>query len=648
MNKFDEELRRTVARYQNRVRTAMNRHYADVANLVGQVRLNANTGRSLWAANSLFAAEVDRRFRVMGEDVVLKINEGVYAGWNIMERSNDAMVEKYLRGMELKPDFQPTLASQLFTRNPAALEAFMVRSEAGMNLSDRVWNLAQTAKNQLELSLAVGIADGKSAAQLSRDVRTHLQEPAKLFRRVRDQKTGALKLSKPAKAYHPGTGVYRSSYKNAMRLTRTEINMAYHTSDYMRRQTLPFVTGITVVLSSDHDVEDICDALQGDYPVGFYFEGWHPQCMCGTESKLLSENDFFKWLDDGQITNAQRVTDLPSGMSNLLTNNLPKLNSMPNKPYWFKNNFGADGKALDHVGTVDKTANEARNAARRARAAAKRAAPPEPLKDLPPLEPAKPVNPVTFDAAGRPVYDFQPPKTQKELIDRLRKLKSLGMDMSVSMQGVSMEAASGMLNAFEVESHILPLQLKQIGTFMRTTGKMGRAEAYYQGGFERIMFNKAYVNSAKEQVIRSFETQLADLNETRAAMRQALDTRVLPEWQAKEYRKILRSTEELIKGVEQRIANGEKKRYWRIADKQKTVFEHQRANTFHEIGHKRYRQLQAAGRYAYNPVLANTEYGASLSGEYFAEWYCQYRMEGSAGIPKDLLDIFKMTDSHLK
>ena len=67
--------------------------------------------------------------------------------------------------------------------------------------------------------------------RMSRDVCGYLRNPDKLFRRVRD-KHGNLRLSKAAKAYHPGRGVYRSSYRNALRLTATENNMAYRTADH--------------------------------------------------------------------------------------------------------------------------------------------------------------------------------------------------------------------------------------------------------------------------------------------------------------------------------------------------------------------------------------------------------------------------------
>ena len=76
-----------------------------------------------------------------------------------------------------------------------ALEAFQERKIKGLNLSDRVWNYTNQFKGEIEQALDVGIADGRSAAQLSRDIREYLREPEKLFRRVRD-KNGVLKASK--------------------------------------------------------------------------------------------------------------------------------------------------------------------------------------------------------------------------------------------------------------------------------------------------------------------------------------------------------------------------------------------------------------------------------------------------------------------
>ena len=66
---------------------------------------------------------------------------------------------------------------------------------------------------------------------------------------------GKLALSKNAKAFHPGQGVYRSSYKNAMRLTRTETNAAYRLADQDRWQRMDFVVGMRVHKSKNHPTE---------------------------------------------------------------------------------------------------------------------------------------------------------------------------------------------------------------------------------------------------------------------------------------------------------------------------------------------------------------------------------------------------------
>jgi hypothetical protein len=106
-------------------------------------------------------------------------------------------------------------------------------------------------------------------------------------------------MRQATKDYHPGAGVYRSSYKNALRLARTETNMAYHLSDSARRSQIPFILGVRVVLSGAHPRYDICDSLKGDYPKGFVFTGWHPQCICHSETILAKREDFRAYVRDG-------------------------------------------------------------------------------------------------------------------------------------------------------------------------------------------------------------------------------------------------------------------------------------------------------------------------------------------------------------
>lgn len=213
---------------------------------------------------------VDKLIESLRKSMLVVIRSGISKEWDNANENNDALV-KYLSSKINLPE------KKYKTRNLKALEAFQGRKINGLGLSERVWNYATQYKTELEQALDVGIADGRSAAQLSRDIREYLREPEKLFRRVRD-KNGILKPSKNALKYNPGGGVYRSSYKNAMRLTRTEINQSYREADYLRWQQMDFVVGIEIRRSNHEYGCPVCESLKGKYPKDFKFIGWHPHC----------------------------------------------------------------------------------------------------------------------------------------------------------------------------------------------------------------------------------------------------------------------------------------------------------------------------------------------------------------------------------
>lgn len=242
-------------------------------------------------------------------------------------------------------------------RNLDALQTFQQRKVGGMNLSERVWKYTEQYKDQIESALDIGLGEGRSAQQLSRDLRQNLKDPNRLFRRVRDR-YGNLSLSKAAKAFSPGQGVYRSSYKNAMRLTRSEINMAYRESDYLRWQNLDFVIGFEIRRSNKEPKCKckICEKLVGRYPKTFRFKGFHPQCMCVCIPILA---DFFsKDRSDDRISrlksalngteykryvSEEQITDFPDAFKDWVSENAPRQSSWASIPYFIKDNF-KDGK----------------------------------------------------------------------------------------------------------------------------------------------------------------------------------------------------------------------------------------------------------------------------------------------------------------
>lgn len=289
------------------------------------------------------------------------MTEGDREEWLLSAAKNDAMVDS-LFGARAK---YGAVAEKWKEPNLKALDKFIKRKEQGMNLSDRVWKITGQFKGELELALELGLGEGKSAADLSRDVRQYLREPSKLFRRVRNEK-GQLRLSKAAQAYHPGQGVYRSSYKNALRLTATENNMAYRTADYERWQTMDFVIGIQIKLSNNHTLNgrpfmDICDTLQGTYPKTFKFMGWHPFCRCIAVPKLADEDEFIaqqQALIDGRESDVQFsgvVTDMPGNFVTWMQENEERISAASTEPYFIRDNRKQIEKAMRAATTPTTT-----------------------------------------------------------------------------------------------------------------------------------------------------------------------------------------------------------------------------------------------------------------------------------------------------
>lgn len=304
------------------------------------------------------AERVNTLFEELHRQLQVTVEQGNREEWLLSCAKNDAMVDHVVSSVAIPKERLDAWKSP----NIEALEAFQQRKTGGMNLSERVWKLTDQFKGELELALEMGLGEGKSAAALSRDVRQYLHEPSKLFRRVRDEK-GVLRLSKAAAAYHPGQGVYRSSYKNALRLTATENNMAYRTADHERWQQLDFVIGIEIKLSNNHTCvdskgvpqpfTDICDTLAGVYPKTFKFTGWHPFCRCIAVPKLAEEDDFIafqqKLLDGEDIEDYEfgdAVTAMPDNFTAWVKDNAERIERATTEPYFIRDNRAAVHRAL--------------------------------------------------------------------------------------------------------------------------------------------------------------------------------------------------------------------------------------------------------------------------------------------------------------
>lgn len=283
----------------------------------------------------------------LADRLTTTIETGSKKQWLFACKKNDGFIASIFNTTKLSK----ARLNKMQDRNLDALQAFQGRKVEGLNLSERVWKYVGQYREQMETALDAGLGEGRSAQQLARDVKKNLKDPNRLFRRVRD-KRGNLVLSKAARAFHPGRGVYRSSVKNAQRLTRSEINMAYRESDWQRWQSLDFVVGYEIVRSNHEPLCDcdICARLVGRYPKTFKFIGWHPQCMCYAIPILMDEETF----DDNELGDlkaalrgttykhrqaANTVPDVPDGFKEWVKEHIEAQKGWSSTPYFIRDNF---------------------------------------------------------------------------------------------------------------------------------------------------------------------------------------------------------------------------------------------------------------------------------------------------------------------
>lgn len=181
-----------------------------------------------------------------------------------------------------------------------------LKAKNGLNLAQIVWNYCQQTKSEFEMAMSNTIADGigkgSSAEEIGKSIRRYLNDPDMMYRRyhtIKVQKNGKKKdvvtwrrrriidgkvrfIEEPLEKV--GMGVYRSARKNALRVARTEINAAYHKARNERWKNEPFVIGQYIHVSPQHNIDDICNDLEGRYPKDYVWISWHPNCYAeGTQ-----------------------------------------------------------------------------------------------------------------------------------------------------------------------------------------------------------------------------------------------------------------------------------------------------------------------------------------------------------------------------
>ena len=373
--KQQQELFKRTEGYAAEVRAIYLDAMGEIINLVKGTELE--DGKPFSFAEYGYSEEVTPILRNMYSRTYQVIRGGVQKEWLQSNEHNDELVKSVFGEHSIEDHH----FARYFLRNKEAMDAFFARKtgDEGLNLSQKVWKYNGMFKEELENTLDLAIGEGTPANRLAMKIKGYLQEPDKFYRRFR-VKIGEDENGNPIygriwkrriwgkesesykwvnddpKKYHPGQGVYRSSYRNAQRLARTETNIAYREADFTRWQQLDFVVGVEIKLSNNHPVWDICDDLKGVYPKGFKWVGWHPNCRCYMVPVLAKEEELDQMMD--KILNGEDpgsvVTDstknLPDQFQTWVKDNeerYAKAEAKGTLPYFIKDNKKAVEQILN-------------------------------------------------------------------------------------------------------------------------------------------------------------------------------------------------------------------------------------------------------------------------------------------------------------
>ncbi len=314
-----------------------------------------------------YGDEATAIFRELYSRVYQEIRGGVENEWMLSNTNNDELVKSIFGAKSIEDNH----FARFFQRNKEAMDAFFARKTGeGLNLSQKVWRYTGQFREELENCLDLAIGEGTGANKLASKIQMYLQDPDRFYRRFRvkigedengntvygrqwkrriyDKESQGYKwVDDDPKKFHPGKGVYRSSYRNAQRLARTETNIAYRTADFERWQQLDFVVGYEIKVSKNHPHYDICDELAGKYPKDFKWTGWHPNCRCFMAPILAGEDDIEEMIDkimageDEEISQEQQIKEAPVEFTKWIKDNEERMEAAKAKgtlPYFIKDN----------------------------------------------------------------------------------------------------------------------------------------------------------------------------------------------------------------------------------------------------------------------------------------------------------------------
>jgi hypothetical protein len=273
------------------------------------------------------------------------IINGIKRSWSLSEKKNDEIEKKTMGSGRRPPPGKKLKVAPGSGGKPkgtiTAVDEYIKRKTEGLGLSKRIWKLAPSFKKAVNDTMIEGLKKG-TPSKKGFAVGDGITE-----RGLGDLLRKNLRHNKFTE--NPGRGIYKDPQRNAERVARSEVNMAYANADFQRWQTQWFVIGIQVNLSNNHPKYDICDSMAGKYPKTFHFIKWHPNCLCVAIPVLADQKTRDEMMEyqlglRDEPPKVAYITTMPPAAIVWMKKNATRVKGWSNQPYWLKANMKAVGK----------------------------------------------------------------------------------------------------------------------------------------------------------------------------------------------------------------------------------------------------------------------------------------------------------------
>ncbi|HEY6019108.1 MAG TPA: hypothetical protein VIY48_04185 [Candidatus Paceibacterota bacterium] len=199
-----------------------------------------------------------------------------------LRRTRESIISEASREEEFLRDKIEQIRMSFDEVYPEAVQA--MRTDSGVELSTKIWDINRMSLQQMKNFIAEYMITQESAGSIYRFVKGFLTLPDVDLRKK--------EWIEYFKDNPPGRGVYRSAWKNALRVIRTETNRAFRKAQAGFAKGETWVKGVRWVLSGAHPEADVCDDIAnaddyglgpGVYPAEAIPDSGHPQCLCHYE-----------------------------------------------------------------------------------------------------------------------------------------------------------------------------------------------------------------------------------------------------------------------------------------------------------------------------------------------------------------------------